>query len=467
MLKKEEAHVVIVGGGFAGLAAARRLNVRGVRITLIDKTNHHLFQPLLYQVATAALAAPDVAAPIRNLLCRQRNATVLMGLVQRIDVEKRRLLVEGRYLDYDYLILATGMTHDYFGHDKWPAVAPGLKTVGEALDVRRRILRAFEAAELETNPEARRAWTTFVVIGGGPTGVELAGALAEIAGRTLARDFRTFDPRTTRVILIEAGARVLSSFPEDLSHKALRQLERLGIEVRTNTRVTDVDDGGIEIGSERIAAHTVLWAAGVRATPLATHLAVALDRVGRVWVQDDLSVPGRPEVFVVGDLIAMSQDGQRLPGVAQLAIQSGRHAARNIRSSVASGQRLPFRYVDKGSMATIGRNKAVARLGRLRFGGIVAWWLWLVVHVRSLVDFRSRLAVLVEWAFAYFTWQRRSRVILEVPAEAAAGKPSVAGPAVREDAWASDHAQQGAPAPAFATTPPPAHAGAPPPLRVS
>ena len=270
MLRKEEAHVVVLGAGFAGLAAARGLNVPGVRVTLIDKCNHHLFQPLLYQVATAALAAPDISSPIRKLLWRQRNATVLMGAVQRIEIEKKRVLVEGRHIDYDYLILATGMTHAYFGNDKWAAFAPGLKTVGEALDVRRRILRAFEAAELETSAEVRRAWTTFVVIGGGPTGVELAGALAEIAGRTLARDFRRFDPRTTRVILVEAGPRILSTFPEELSAKAQRQLEALGIEVRTGTRVTDLGDGYVEIGDESIATHTVLWAAGVRASPLAT-----------------------------------------------------------------------------------------------------------------------------------------------------------------------------------------------------
>jgi NADH dehydrogenase len=432
MLRKEEAHVVIIGGGFGGLAAARRLNVPGVRVTLIDKSNHHLFQPLLYQVATAGLAAPDIAAPIRKLLWRQRNATVLMGVVQRIEVEKKRVLVEGRYVDYDFLILACGMTHAYFGNERWAEVAPGLKTLGEALDVRRRILRAFEAAELETTAEGRRAWTTFVVIGGGPTGVELAGALAEIAGRTLARDFRRFDPRTTRVILIEAGNRVLSSFPEELSKKARVQLEELGVEVRTGTRVTDLGDSYVEIGDESVATHTVLWAAGVRASPLTAQLGVPLDRAGRVWVAEDLSVPDRPEVFVVGDLVAMNQDGRTLPGVAQMAIQTGRHVARNVRQALAGRPRLEFRYRDRGSMATIGRNKAVARLGRFSFSGFIAWWLWLVVHVRSLVDFRSRFAVLVEWAFAYFTWQRRSRVILEVPTEPPTlGRTASVGQAVR------------------------------------
>jgi len=432
MLKREEAHVVILGGGFAGLTAARALNVPGVRVTLVDRSNHHLFQPLLYQVATAALAAPDVSAPIRKLLWRQDNCTVLMAGVQRIEVEKRRVLLDGRHLDYDYLILATGMRSAYFGHDRWASHAPGLKTIGDALDVRRRILRAFEAAELEIGPEARRAWTTFVVIGGGPTGVELAGALAEIAGRTLARDFRHFDPRTTRVILIEAGPRVLSAFPEDLSAKAHRELVSLGIEVRTGAAVTDVGPDFVELGDETIVTRTVLWAAGVHASPLTTHLGVPMDRAGRIWVEEDLSVPDRPEVFVVGDLIAKTQNGRPLPGVAQLAVQSGRHAARNVMLSVLGQTREPFRYVDKGSMATIGRHKAVAQLGRFHFSGVFAWWLWLTVHLLSLVSFRSRLAVLIEWAFAYFTWQRRSRVILEVPREPEAqARPSVIGAAVR------------------------------------
>jgi NADH dehydrogenase len=434
MLTREEKHVVILGGGFAGLAAARALDTPGVRVTLVDRTNHHLFQPLLYQVATAALAAPDVSAPIRKLLWRQRNATVLMAGVQRIDVEKRRVFLDGRHLDYQYLLLATGMTHGYFGHDKWAEHAPGLKTIGEALDVRRRILRAFEAAELETDPEVRRALTTFVVIGGGPTGVEMAGALAEIAGRTLARDFRRFDPRTTRVVLVEAGPRLLAAFPEELSAKALLALERLGIEVRTGARVSDLGADFVEIGNEVIAARTVLWAAGVRASPLTTHLGVPLDRAGRVWVEDDLSVPDRPDVFVAGDLVAKTQDGKPLPGVAQMAIQSGRHAARNILASVRGKPRQPFRYVSKGSMATIGRHKAVAKLGRFHFSGLVAWWLWLTVHLLSLVGFRRRLAVLLEWAIAYFTWQRGSRVILEVPsAPPVYAPPSVVGTVLRLD----------------------------------
>ncbi len=417
MLKKEAPRVVILGAGFAGLAAAKALAKANVAITLIDRTNHHLFQPLLYQVATAALAAPDISAPIRKLLWRQQNVTVWMATVDRVDVEKKQVLVNGQRLDFDYLVVATGMRHAYFGHDGWAACAPGLKTIGEALDIRRRILRAFEAAELEPSPEQRRAWTTFVVIGAGPTGVELAGALAEIAGRTLASDFRRFDPRTTRVVLIEAGPRVLPTFSEGLSSRAREQLEGLGIDVRLGIPVSTVTEEYVDIGAERIPARTVLWAAGVRASRLAADLGVPIDRAGRIWVEEDLSVPERPEIFVTGDLIAKTQDGKPLPGVAQLAIQSGRKAAENIVCRIAGKPSEPFRYVDKGSMATIGRNKAVAQVGRFEFSGALAWWFWLVVHVLALVDFRRKTAVLVEWAWAYFSWQRRSRVILEVPAE--------------------------------------------------
>lgn len=415
MLRKETPHVVILGAGFAGIAAAKELRRSAVRITLIDRSNHHLFQPLLYQVATAALAAPDIAAPIRRLVWKQKNVRVWMSGVRRIDVEKRRVVLDQSEISYDYLIVATGMTHAYFGFDHWAAHAPGLKTIGEALDVRRRILRAFEAAELEQSVERRRAWTTFVVIGAGPTGVELAGALAEIAGRSLARDFRGFDPRETRVVLIEAGPRILPTFSERLSQKARAQLESLGVEVRTGTPVSDLGEDFVEVGDHHIDTRTVLWAAGVRASPIAAHLGVPVDRAGRVWVEEDLSVPDRPEVFVVGDLIAKTQDGKPLPGVAQLALQSGRHVGRNIARTIMGGESQAFRYVDKGSLATIGRNKAVAQIGRVQLSGIVAWWLWLTVHVLFLVEYRSRIAVLFEWAWAYFTWQRRSRLIFEVP----------------------------------------------------
>ena len=419
MLKREQPHVVILGAGFAGLAAAKQLAHVDVRVTLIDRTNHHLFQPLLYQVATAALAAPDISAPIRKLLWRQKNVTVWMSVVTRIDVARRRIVLESRETSYDYLIVATGMTHAYFGYDRWAQHAPGLKTIGEALDTRRRILRAFESAELAESDDERRAWTTFCIIGGGPTGVELAGAIAEIAGRTLARDFRRFDPRTTRVLLVEAGPRILATFSPEMSHSAEQQLESLGVEVRTGTAVSDLGSDFVDIGSERIATRTILWAAGVRASPLTAQLGVPVDKAGRIWVEEDLSVPDRSEVFVVGDLIAKTQHGKPLPGVAQLAMQSGPHAARNIALSIAGKPRKPFRYVDKGSMATIGRNKAVAQLGRFRFSGIIAWWLWLTIHVLFLVEYRRRIAVLFEWAWAYFTWTRRSRVILEAPRELA------------------------------------------------
>ena len=417
MLQKEAPHVVILGAGFAGLAAAKALARVNVRVTIIDRTNHHLFQPLLYQVAAAALAAPDISAPVRKLLAKQPNVTVWMATVERIDVEKKQVVLEGLRVSYDYLVVAAGMRHAYFGHDLWMTHAPGLKTIGEALDIRRRILRAFEAAELEPSPEQRRAWTTFVVIGGGPTGVELAGALAEIAGRTLARDFRRFDPRTTRVVLIEAGPRILAPFTERLSAKARKQLEELGVEVRTGTPVSEVNATYVELGNEKIPARTVLWAAGVRASALTSNLGVPIDRVGRVWVEEDLSVPDRREVFVTGDLIAKTQDGKLLPGVAQLALQTGRFAAKQIERDLRGQPRATFRYRDRGSMATIGRHRAVATIGRFEFSGIIAWWLWLVVHVLGLVEFRRRFAVLTEWAWAYFTWQRRSRVILEVPVE--------------------------------------------------
>jgi NADH dehydrogenase len=434
MLEKEAPHVVILGAGFAGLAVAKALRRARVRITLIDRSNHHLFQPLLYQVAAAALAAPDISAPIRQLLATQQNLTVWMATVDRIDVGKRQVLLEGLRIDYDYLVVATGMRHAYFGHDLWATHAPGLKTIGEALDIRRRILRAFEAAELESNPEQQRAWTTFVVIGGGPTGVELAGALAEIAGRTLARDFRRFDPRTTRVILIEAGPRVLPTFPESLSQRARRQLEELGVEVRTGTPVSELSGNFVEIANERIAARTVLWAAGVRASALTAHVGAPIDRLGRVWVESDLSVPDRREVFVAGDLIAKTQDGKVLPGVAQLALQSGRFIAGCILADLRGVKREDFRYIDRGSMATIGRHRAVAKIGRFEFSGVTAWWLWLFVHLLGLVEFRRRFAVITEWAWAYFTWQRRSRVILEVPAEPKSPRSSsypVARPSLR------------------------------------
>jgi NADH dehydrogenase len=423
MLRREEQHVVVLGGGFAGLAAARILGRKGhrkVRVTVVDRHNHHLFQPLLYQVATAALAAPDIAAPIRKLVRHSPNTTVLMGEVTRIDRAGKKVVLDDgaggeSELAYDHLVIATGMRNSYFGHPEWEEHAPGLKTLGEALEIRNRILRAFEAAERETDADKRRELTTFVVVGAGPTGVELAGAIAEIAGRTLARDFRRFDPTTARVILLEGGDRILPSFTPDLSEKALASMKRLGIDVRLGARVTDVKADAVHVGSDVIRTRTILWAAGLSASGLTKDLGVELDRMGRVKVEKDLSIPGDSRVFVVGDLISLEQDGKPLPGVAQVAMQSGRLAAENVLATIEGGPRRPFRYVDKGSMATIGRAKAVADVNGRRFAGFFAWLLWLFIHVLFLVDFRNRLAVLFEWAWAYLTWQRSSRVILEAP----------------------------------------------------
>ena len=407
-------HLLIVGGGFAGLWAARALAGAPVRITLLDRGNHHLFQPLLYQVATAGLSAPDIAAPLRHILRRQRNATVLMGEAVAVDKDARVVrLGDGTTLAYDTLLLATGATHAYFGHDDWAAHAPGLKTLDDALRIRRRILGAFERAEAEADPAARAAWLTFAVVGGGPTGVELAGTLAEIARHTLRREFRNIDPRQARVLLLEAGPRVLSTFPEPLSAKAAAQLARLGVEVRTGTPVAHIDGAGVRLGEACIAARTVLWAAGVAASPLARTLDVPLDRAGRVPVRPDLSLPGHPEIFVAGDLASVPSDGQPVPGVAPAAKQMGRHVAATIRARL-SGRTAPgpFRYRDYGNLATIGRRAAVVDLRGLRFSGFLAWAFWLSAHVFFLIGFRNRLVVLLDWAVAYWTYQRNARIVL-------------------------------------------------------
>jgi NADH dehydrogenase len=406
--------VVIIGGGFGGLYAAKALRRAPVEVTLIDRRNHHVFQPLLYQVATAGLSAIDIAEPIRRILRRQRNTTVLLAGAERIDLEKREvLLTESREITYDYLIVATGITDSYFGHEDWRPFAPGLKSIEDALEIRRRILLAFERAEMEQDPERRRGWLTFVVIGGGPTGAELAGALSEIARLTLVGDFRRFDPAEARILLVEGAPRVLPSYPEDLSEKARRQLQRLGVEVRRSTLVTDIDEGGVTIGEERIRAGTVLWAAGVAAPPLSRSLGVPLDRVGRVLIEPDLSVPGHPEVFVAGDLAALEINGRALPGVAPVAIQEGRHAAGNIVRALRGKATLPFRYRDRGSMATLGRKAAVAVIGRLHLSGLVAWLAWLFIHIFFLIGFRNRLVVLFEWAKSYLTYSRSARLILQ------------------------------------------------------
>jgi NADH dehydrogenase len=405
--------VVVVGAGFAGLAAARALDGAPVRVAVVDRRNHHLFQPLLYQVATAALNPADIAQPIRRVLRRQRNAEVLLAEVTGVDLSRKRVLLADGEIAYQQLILATGATHSYLGHPEWAAHAPGLKTVEDALEIRRRVLTAFERAEREPDVERQRASMTFVIVGAGPTGVELAGALAEIARRTLAADFRHIAPERSRVVLVEAAPRVLPAYPEELSGSARRQLERLGVEVRTGAPVSRIDDRGVVAGGERLEAATVLWAAGVEASPLARSLGAPLDRAGRVRVDADLTVPGHPEVHVAGDLVFLEQDGRPIPGVAPAAIQQGRHAARNALRALRGEPRLPFRYRDKGLLATIGRGAAVAAVGRVRLTGLLAWLAWLFVHIYFLIGFRNRLAVLLQWAWSYLTFERGARLITE------------------------------------------------------
>jgi len=408
----EKKRIVIIGGGFAGLWAVRRLRKAPVDITLIDRSNHHLFQPLLYQVATAGLAAPSIAAPLRHILRKQRNVTVLMGEVQRIDTATRRITVGERDIDYDYLLVASGATHAYFGNDQWAKFAPGLKTLDDAFLIRRRILDSFERAEATRSDAERNACLTFAVIGGGPTGVELAGTLAEIARHTLAKDFRHIDPRKARVLLVEAGPRVLSTFSEELSGKARQQLERLGVEVHIGQPVTEIGDGYLVFGGQRIAARTILWGAGVAASALGKQLGAELDRAGRVRVANDLSLPNHPEVFVAGDLANLQQDGKPIPGVAPAAKQMGACAAENMLARIGNQPTQPFRYRDWGALATIGRHSAVAQLPTLRFSGIFAWWFWLVLHILFLIGFRSRIIVLINWAWSYFTYERGARIIL-------------------------------------------------------
>ncbi len=407
-------HFVIVGGGFAGLWATRALASAPVRITLIDRHNHHLFQPLLYQVATAGLSAPDIAAPLRHILRKQANVEVRLAEVAAIaPQEKHVVLADGTTIAYDALLLATGATHAYFGHDEWARHAPGLKTLDDALQLRRHLLLAFERAEAETDPGKRAAWLSFAIVGGGPTGVELAGTLAEIARHTLKNEFRRIDPSQARVRLVEAGPRVLASFPDTLSEKARRQLERLGVEVVTGTPVSDITDEGYRLGETFIPAKTVVWAAGVAASPLARTLGVSLDRAGRVPVQPDLSVAGHPDIFVAGDLAAVTSDGRPVPGMAPAAKQMGRHVAQVLRARL-DGRASPgdFRYQDYGNLATIGRMAAVVDFGRLKFSGLLAWWFWLTAHVFFLIGFRNRLVVLLNWCWAYWSYQRGARIIL-------------------------------------------------------
>ena len=411
--------VVIIGAGFGGLAAASALRKAAVQVTVIDRRNYHLFQPLLYQVATAALSPADIAQPIRAILRHQRNASVILGRVTRIDTGAREVRFLGhdpgteRRVAYDQLIVATGARHAYFGHDEWEPVAPGLKTIEDATDIRRRILLAFEQAEAAADPDTRAALLTFVVVGGGPTGVELAGAIAELARMALATDFRHIDPRQTRVILVEAGPRLLPVMPERLSAFARHALERLGVEVRLGQAVTACDSEGAMVANERIAARTILWAAGVAASPAAGWLDADKDRAGRVKVEPDLTLPGHPEIFVIGDTaLATDAEGRPLPGIAPAAKQAGQYVARVIRARAAGRTAPPpFRYRDLGNLATIGRKAAVADFGWIRLSGRIAWLLWGAVHIFFLIGFRNRLVVMLDWLWSYLTFQRGARLI--------------------------------------------------------
>jgi NADH dehydrogenase len=404
-------HVVIIGAGFGGLAAARGLAKAPVTVTLLDRRNHHLFQPLLYQVATAALNPSDIAVPIRGALAKQKNVRVLLAEAKSVNVDTRTIALDSGTLHYDFLVVATGATHSYFGHDEWAPVAPGLKSVEDALEIRRRIFLAYEAAERESDPAAQRDWLTFVVVGGGPTGVELAGALGEIGLHTLAKDFRSIDPTDVRVVLCEGKDRVLGTYPDKLSNAAKRALEARHVDVRLDTLVTAIDGGGVRVkgphGEERIGARTVLWAAGVQASPLAAGLGATRDRSGRVVVEPDLSIAGHPEVFVIGDLAKVMSDGVEVPGVAQGALQEARHVAKEL----ATGARKPFRYHDKGNMATVGRAEAVIATKHFAKSGLLAWLMWWVVHIYFLVGFLNRALVMMHWAWSWLTFKRGARLI--------------------------------------------------------
>ena len=406
-------HVVILGAGFGGLNAARALKRAPVRITVIDRANHHLFQPLLYQVATAALSPADISAPIRRILRRHKNVEVLLAEATAIDLPSRRVVLADGEVDYDFLIVATGATHAYFGHEDWELLAPGLKTLKDALQIRQRILIAFEIAEREPDKRLRHEWMTFVIVGAGPTGVELAGTLAEVARQTLARDFRHIDTAEARVVLVEAATKVLGTFDDTLSAKAQDQLKRLGVDVRLGLPVSEITALGVQVGSEWIGARTIIWAAGVAASALARSLNVPLDRAGRVLVEPDLTVPGHDNVYVIGDLAHLEQEGKPVPGIAPAAMQEGRHAASNLLRSLGGQERLPFRYHDKGMLATIGRGAAVAHIGSIRASGYLAWLLWLFVHVFFLIGFRNRLLVMIQWAWSYITFDRGARLITE------------------------------------------------------
>ncbi|CAE7863450.1 unnamed protein product [Symbiodinium necroappetens] len=407
--------VVILGGGFAGLQAAFALKKADADVTIVDRQNHHLFQPLLYQVATASLSPADIAAPIRHIVKGVRNCRTVLARAKRVDADRRVVVLDEGEIPYDTLVLATGVRHAYFGHDEWEAHAPGLKSLDDALRIRDRFLLAFEQAELEEDPEKRRAALTFVIVGGGPTGVELAGAMAEIARRAMKKDFRRIDPSTARVILIEGEDRVLNAFDRKLSNRARADLESLGVDVWLNTRVTGVDEGGVEVGDERIASRNVVWAAGVEAQGVGGSLGVETDRSGRVPVEPDLTVPGRPEIFVLGDLAKITdpRTGEDVPGIAPAAMQMGKYAGRRIRERLEGrASDAPFRYTDKGMLATIGRARAVGSIAGIKMAGFVAWFLWAAVHIFFLIGFRNRLVVVISWVWAYVTFQRGARIIV-------------------------------------------------------
>jgi len=406
-------HVVIVGAGFGGLYAARSLARKRVRITVVDRKNHHVFQPLLYQVATAKLSPADIASPIRSVLGKYRNVQVLLDEATHFDLPNQKVTLKtGEALAYDYLVVAAGASHAYFGHEEWAALAPGLKSIEDAIEIRRRVLLAFEIAEREALLQGKRPMLNFVVVGGGPTGVEIAGSIAEIAQKVMARDFRCIDPTRARVVLLEAGQRILPAYPEDLSRSAERQLRHLGVDVLVGRAVTGMQPGKVLVGDEVMAASVTLWAAGVKASPLGNILGAPTDYAGRVKVEPDLSLPGHPEVFVIGDLASVTdKSGRQAPGVAPAAIQQGKSAAKNIWRSIEGEPRKPFQYLDKGSLATIGRGAGVAEFGRLHLSGLVAWIFWLTVHIFFLIGFRNRLVVFIQWAWAYFTFQSGARLI--------------------------------------------------------
>ena len=410
----ERPRIVIIGGGFGGLSAAKALKGANADVIVIDRTNHHLFQPLLYQVATASLSPGDISAPIRHVLRHQRNTSVLLAEVTDVDVRKKIVHIDlpDREIPYDYLIVASGSHHAYFGHDEWEPIAPGLKTVEDATELRRRFLLAFERAEKSTNEAEREAYMTFVIVGGGPTGTELSGALPTIARKALRPDFRNIDTQKTRVILLEGGPRILPTFPEDLSEKARLSLGHLGVEVRTNSIVTRIEPDAVYVGDEKISTRSVFWAAGNAASPLGARLGVPVDKVGRVLVNPDLSIPGHQEVFVVGDLaFKMRENGRQVPGVCPAANQEGTAAAKNIRRLMGRLPTKPFHYFNKGDLAVIGRSHAIADFGRVRFSGRIAWLLWLFVHIMYLVGFRNRISVFIEWAYSFITYQRGVRLI--------------------------------------------------------